>query len=199
MTELNKKNQTSTDPLESPIEAAPDSELEANSKESSVPSDTEDSPEQLLAAAREEARSNYERLLRVSAEFENYKKRSQREIQDFRKYANEALLKALLPVVDDLERAISSARDALPAIAGEQCVVDGVELILKELLKVLENFAVKPIEALGQPFDPNFHQAVMQEATDSQPENMVLQEFQKGYLIHDRLLRPSMVVVSKQP
>ena len=146
--------------------------------------------------AEQESRQNYERLLRVSADFENFKKRSFRETDDFRKYANELLLLELLTVVDNLERAIQST-------SGENneagCVIEGVEMTLKALLKIFERFSVKLIEAVGKPFDPNFHQAMMQEASDLYPENTIISEFQKGYMLHDRLLRPSMVVVSKGP
>ncbi len=144
--------------------------------------------------AEQESRQNYERLLRVSADFENFKKRSFREADDFRKYANELLLMELLSVVDNLERAIQSTSSENNAVG---CVLEGVEMTLKALLKIFDNFSVKPIEAAGKPFDPNFHQAMMQEASDSIPENTIIREFQKGYMLHDRLLRPSMVVVSK--
>ena len=146
--------------------------------------------------AEQESRQHYERLLRVSADFENFKKRSFREADDFRKYANELLLLELLNVVDNLERAIQSTSTENNA-AG--CVIEGVEMTLKALLKIFERFSVKLIEAVGKPFDPNFHQAMMQEASDLYPENTIIREFQKGYLLHDRLLRPSMVVVSKGP
>jgi molecular chaperone GrpE len=147
-----------------------------------------------LEAAKKEAKDNYERLLRVSAEFENYKKRTSREVSEFRKYANEALLKELLTVVDNLERAIGSAKEQADTA---ESFVQGVELTLQEVLKIFEKFHVIPIQALGEPFNPSFHQAVMQQEMDDQPANLVVVELQKGYLIHDRLLRPSMVVVSK--
>jgi len=135
-------------------------------------------------------------LLRVSADFENFKKRSFREADDFRKYANELLLLELLTVVDNLERAIQSTNGEKQEVG---CVIAGVEMTLKALLKIFEKFSVKVIEAEGKPFDPNFHQAMMQEASDVHPENTIIREFQKGYMLHDRLLRPSMVVVSKGP
>lgn len=147
-----------------------------------------------LETAEKEAKESYDRFLRVSAEFENYKKRTTREMDEFRKYANESLIRELLPVVDNLERAIDSSINDKTA---DGFVVEGIDMTLKEILKVLEKFVVKPIDALGKPFDPAFHEAVMQEETDEQPENAVLKELQKGYMIHDRLLRPSMVVVSK--
>jgi len=146
-----------------------------------------------LEIAKQEAKEAYDRFLRVSAEFENYKKRSAREMGDFRKYANQSLIKEMLAVVDNLERALNSSNGIS---SNDKCMADGVSLTLKEILKVFEKFNVKPIEAIGQPFDPTFHQAMMQEETDDYPENTVITELQKGYMIHDRLLRPSMVVVA---
>ena len=146
-----------------------------------------------LETAKQEAKETYDRFLRVSAEFENYKKRSAREMDDLRKYANQSLIVEMLAVVDNLERALISSNGNS---SNDKCMADGVNLTLKEILKVFEKFNVKPIESIGQPFDPNFHQAMMQEETDDYPENTVITELQKGYMIHDRLLRPSMVVVA---
>ncbi|MBT8373731.1 MAG: nucleotide exchange factor GrpE [Deltaproteobacteria bacterium] len=146
-----------------------------------------------LESAKQETRETYERFLRISAEFENYKKRSAREMDDFRKFANQSLIKEMLAVVDNLERALISSNGNSSV---DKCMTDGVNLTLREILKVFEKFNVKPIESIGQPFDPNFHQAMMQEETDDYPENTVITELQKGYMIHDRLLRPSMVVVA---
>ena len=146
-----------------------------------------------LETAKQEAKETYDRFLRVSAEFENYKKRSAREMDDFRKFANQSLIKEMLAVVDNLERALNSSNGNN---SNDKCMADGVNLTLKDILKVFEKFNVKPIESIGQIFDPNFHQAMMQEETDDYPENTVITELQKGYMIHDRLLRPSMVVVA---
>ena len=153
----------------------------------------EESIESKLETSEKAARESYDRFLRVSADFENFKKRSARESADFRKYANESLIRELLPVVDNLERAIASTVSK----SDGNNFVEGVDLTLKEILKVFERFVVKPIDAIGRPFDPTFHQAVMQEETDDQPENTIIEELQKGYTIHDRLLRPTMVVVSR--
>jgi molecular chaperone GrpE len=147
-----------------------------------------------IEQARQEAKENYDRFLRVSAEFENYKKRSSREMEDFRKYANEALIRELLTVVDNLERAIESCDGVDSAKNG---IVEGVLMTHKEVLKILEKFHVQSIDALGKPFDPAFHQAVMQETSEDNIEQVVLKELQKGYMLHTRLLRPTMVVVSK--
>lgn len=157
---------------------------------------TGDDPESVLmekiAAAEAIATENYDRFLRVSAEFENYKKRSAKEINDFRKYANESLLRDLLHVVDNLERALETA-DTSEGAAG---IREGVALTLKDLLKVFERLSVEAVEAMGKPFDPAVHQAVMQQPSAEAPENTVIQELQKGYTIHGRLLRPAMVVVA---
>jgi len=147
-----------------------------------------------LAAKESEAKEYYDRYLRLAAEFDNFKKRSARERDEFRKFANESLIQELLTVADNLERAILSIKDDETASPN---VLKGIDMTYKEILKVFEKFQVKPIDALGEQFDPTFHQAVMQEETDLRPDNTVLSELQKGYLIHDRLLRPSMVVVSK--
>jgi molecular chaperone GrpE len=146
-----------------------------------------------LEAKEQEAKETYDRLLRVSADFENYKKRSARETEEFRKYANQTLLKEMLSVVDNLELAINSSNHGKKT---DKNLIEGLNLTLNEILRVFEKFDVKPIEAQGQTFDPAFHEAVMREETDDFPENTVISEFQKGYLIHDRLLRPAMVVVA---
>jgi len=150
--------------------------------------------EEKLKNTEIEAKQTYDRFLRVSAEFENYKKRSAREMSEFRKYANESLISEMLTVVDSIERAITTSSNDDQV---NSCIIEGVSLTLKEILKVFDNFGVKPIESLCKAFDPNFHQAVMQEECGDHPDNTVIAELQKGYMIHDRLLRPSMVVVSK--
>jgi molecular chaperone GrpE len=171
---------------------------EGASKDETVKVDIEDnsveSLQEKLDNAMAESKQHYDRLLRVSAEFDNFKKRSVREADEFRKFANETLLKDLLLVVDNLERAIASANDTTES---NTCVVEGVQLTLDDILKILSKYGVTPIEAVGRPFDPAFHQAIMQEETDAHPENAVVSEMQKGYLLHDRLLRPAMVVVAK--
>ena len=162
----------------------------------SIPEETApQTPEEKLEKAEAEAKEAYDRFLRASAELENYKKRTQKEMADFRKYANASLLKELLIVVDNLERAIESSNGSNE----EGQLSAGLDLTLRELLKVFKTFHVSPIEALGEPFDPCYHQAMMQQETTDQPENIVLNELQKGYMIHDRLLRPAMVVVSTSP
>ena len=149
---------------------------------------------QRLEEAEQKANDYYDKLLRVSAEFENYKKRTAREMQEVVKYANEKLIKELLTVVDNLERAIDSASGHYDE---NDPLIQGVHLTLNETLKMLERHQVKPVTSLGEPFDPTFHQAMMQEEVEDRPPNTVVKELQKGYLIHDRLLRPALVAVSK--
>ena len=156
--------------------------------------DTVEELQKKMDEALAESQQHYDRLLRVSAEFDNYKKRAVREADEFRKFANEALLRDLLHIVDNLERAITSASESS---AGDECVVQGVSMTRDEILKIFSKYGVTPVEAVGKPFDPAYHQAIMQEETDEHPENTVVSEMQKGYLLHDRLLRPSMVVVAK--
>jgi molecular chaperone GrpE len=162
-------------------------------EESRIAGEDQD-PSSQLQEARQQAQENYDRLLRVSAEFDNYKKRAAREMQDVIKYANEKIFKELLTVVDNLERAIEAAGVDR---TDDDPLVKGIHLTLSEVLKILERHKVNPVKAMGEPFDPAYHQAMMQEEVEDQAPNTVVREMQKGYMIHDRLLRPAMVVVSK--
>jgi molecular chaperone GrpE len=173
----------------------PGSSKEAESEEAEPEKEApkNDDLEERLIAAEEEARANYDRYVRLAAEFDNFRKRSAREMDDYRRFANESLVKELLPVVDNLERALLSAEN--PA-AEENGLKEGVELTLREILRVLDKFGVKPIQSLNEPFNPAYHQAMMQEPRENVPENTVISEMQKGYMLQDRLLRPAMVIVS---
>ena len=133
----------------------------------------------------------YDRLLRKTAEFDNYRKRTDRERQQLADAAAADLLKDLLPLLDDLERALKSDTSDGSAIRR------GVELIHKQLLETLRKRGVTPIEALGQDFDPHFHNAVTYESADGRREGEVVEEFARGYMLGDRLLRPAMVKVAK--
>ena len=172
-------------------------EPEATAPEEQITNGDDDPIKELeakLEAKEKEAEETYDRLLRASAEFDNYKKRSSREMEEFRKFANQSLIKEMLSVVDNLELAMNSTNGHK---AIDKDLLQGLEMTHKEILKVFEKFNVKPIDAKGQPFDPTFHEAVMQEETNDSPKNTVINELQRGYMIHDRLLRPSMVVVAK--
>ncbi|MEW6501432.1 MAG: nucleotide exchange factor GrpE [Thermodesulfobacteriota bacterium] len=146
-----------------------------------------------LEKAREEAKDLQDRLLRLAAEFENFKKRMQRERETAMKYAEEGLLRELLPSLDNLERAVEQGRSS-----GEGAsLLEGVEMTLSGLRNTLEKFGLKPVDGVGQPFDPNLHEALAMEASDTVAPNTILQEYQKGYMFKDRLLRAAKVVVAK--
>ena len=186
----------SSDPQdEIPQATAPSDDQTTATEDQAVDSAApEQTLDEKLEAAEQQARDNHERFLRAAAELDNFRKRKEREVSDLRKYANQALLRDLLGVVDNLERALASSREN----SEPESLTEGVDMTLKELLKIFDQFGVKSIEALQQPFDPTLHEAVMQEPSDAVPPNTVIKELQKGYLLRDRLLRPSMVVVSKE-
>lgn len=148
-----------------------------------------------LKVKEEEAKNNYDRLIRQSAEIENFKKRAIREKEDAIRYANETLVKELLPIVDNLERAMSHAKSS----GNGEPLVEGVEMILKGLFDALGKYGLSQISATGQPFDPQLHEAMAQVESDSSAPNTVLEEHQKGYLLKERLLRPALVTVVKGP
>ncbi len=189
--DASKKNEKNTDAVE---KDELDQLSEAEKADENQVDDLQAELAEKLKAKEQEAQEHYDRLLRVSAEFENYKKRASREMEDFRKFSNQSLIKEMLSVVDNLELAINSTNGHNGIDKG---LVDGLEMTHREILKVFEKFKVKPISAKGQAFDPTFHEAVMQEESDDHADNTVINELQKGYMIHDRLLRPSMVVVAK--
>jgi molecular chaperone GrpE len=151
--------------------------------------------QELEQKAREAAEAN-DKYLRTSADFDNYRKRMQRDLADFRKYANEQMARELLSVVDHLALAIKHAAEAGESKDGLR---QGVELVYKQLHDVLEKFGITSFESQGEPFDPAKHDAIMQEETDAVPENTVVQVFQEGYLYHDKVLRHARVGVSKKP
>jgi len=134
-----------------------------------------------------------DRLLRLQAEFENYKKRMARERSEFMKFANEGLILECLPVLDNLERAVATARSSPEA----QGVTEGLEIILRLFQATLEKAGVKPIVALEHEFDPNLQQAVAQVGSTDGRDNLVVEEVRKGYLLEGRVLRPSLVKVAR--
>ena len=135
------------------------------------------------------------RLLYQQAEFENFKKLKAKEKQELLRFGNETLVKEMLPVIDNLERAIEHASKT----SESKAIVEGVELTLSGLLKVLEKFGVQRVEAQGKKFDPNLHEAVYEEERKDVAPGTVVGELQKGYIMDGRLLRPAMVSVAKKP
>jgi molecular chaperone GrpE len=147
-----------------------------------------------LAQARLAAAETADRLLRLAAEFENYKKRMERDRALALKYAEEQVFKELLPCIDNLERAIEQGRKT--GNAGD--LLAGVELTHKGLMSALEKFELVPMQSIGSPFDPNIHEALAMEVSSEVDANCVLREFEKGYRYKDRLIRPAKVVVAKK-
>lgn len=148
----------------------------------------------LLAAKEEEIESLQQRYLRLAADFENFRRRTQREAAEIRRTANEALLRELLQVVDNFERALEAARSQLP-----ENLVTGIEMIYKQLGNILTKEGVQPIESVGKPFDPLYQEAFEQVETTELPDGTVTEEIQKGYLLQGKVLRPALVKVAKKP
>ena len=163
------------------------------SGESPVATEHDQSTSSDVAQLQKERDDYYDRLLRKTAEFDNYRKRTDRERLQLAEAAAADLIKDLLPLVDDLERAIKS--DAGHEAAAP--ILRGVELIHKQLLDTLRKRGVTPIEALGADFDPHYHNAVSHEPAEGRRDGEVVEEFRRGYMLGDRLLRPAMVKVAK--
>lgn len=141
---------------------------------------------------QEESQRNYDNYLRALAEVENTKKRVAREREEYLKFANVNIVKKILPLIDDLNRAIEMARLS----ADVEALAKGVEMVANQLGEVLKGEGVTAIESVGKPFDPQYHEALTVQASDEHPENTVIEQFQTGYVMHDRVIRPSLVKVS---
>lgn len=165
---------------------------EKAAQESDEGTDENAGPETLTEAQEAIAELN-ERIVRLTADFDNFRKRAQREKDEARQFANQGLLEKLLPVLDNFEMALMAVKDADPSVR------DGVQMILDQLLGVLKESGVEPVDAMGQPFDPNLHEALSQEETTEVEEGTVVQQVQRGYKLNDRLVRPARVVVAKAP
>ena len=142
-----------------------------------------------------EAKANYDLFLRERAENENFKRRMQRDKSEALRFANEPLVRDILPVLDNLERALSHAQ----AGSGGQSLVDGVTLVARAFLETLEKHGVSRVSAKGQPFDPTKHEAMAQVDSTEVAPNTVVEEYTPAYMLHDRLLRPALVTVAKAP
>ena len=146
-----------------------------------------------LVDAREQIDELNARVLRLTADYDNYRKRAQREKEDVRQFSNQDLLEKLLPVLDNFEMAITAVKEADPSIK------DGVQMIYDQLFAVLKGSGMEPIDAMGEAFDPNLHEALSQEETADVNEGTVVQQVQRGYKLNERLVRPARVVVAKAP
>lgn len=183
-----KKNEGSE--LESELEAANDNEPEVVEAE-----DEKEPLQDQLAKALAEAKVHQEQYLRTLAEMENLRKRTQRDKEELAKFANESILREILPVIDNLERAVEHAEQA----KSNDGLFEGVQMTLTQFSQLLDKFGVKPVDAIGQPFDPAYHQAMGQMESEDHPVNTVVQQMQKGYELNSRLLRPAFVMLAKAP
>jgi len=147
-----------------------------------------------IETVQEASDKNLDLYIRSQAEIDNIKKRYQKERQSLVKFANESLIKQLLPVVDNLEKAITHSQDE----DSIEAIREGVDLTLKGLTDILQKAGVETVEAAGEQFDPNFHEAVSEMADDGVEPGTVIKDLQKGYILNQRLIRPSMVIVSKK-
>jgi molecular chaperone GrpE len=194
MATLQQLNLHETRAMRDSSEKTNESEV-SESAESLVETTAESLPsaDEKQAAAADELKAAQDRYLRLAAEFENYKKRAQKDQTDYIKYANERLLQDLLTVLDNLQRALQHAQQP----GGTNGLVQGVELTCKHYVEALSRHGVKEIPSVGLPFDPAVHQAVaLVDAEDGQAPNTVVAEHAKGYYLYDRVLRPAMVTVT---
>lgn len=167
-------------------------EAEETPEQEETEKNDEVSLEDELLSMKEQVEESENKYLKLYAEFENFKRRNRQEAELNSKYKDQKFAENLLPVIDNLERALAIDGTEESFIALNK----GVEMVYKNLVEILEKHDIKAIDALNQPFDPNFHQAVMTEATDKE-SNIVIEEFQKGYILKDRVIRPTMVKVSE--
>ncbi|MEF3311592.1 nucleotide exchange factor GrpE [Paenibacillus sp. GYB004] len=148
--------------------------------------------ERQLEEQRKLADEHYQRYLRTQADFDNFRRRSRQEKEDFAKYASVKLIEQLIPVIDNFERAITASKDN----TDHEALLKGVDMIYRQLDQVLVQEGLQRIEAVGRPFNPEFHQAVMQVESEEHEEGTVVEELQTGYMLKDKVIRPSMVKVS---
>ena len=190
-----KSHHKSHNPPEGPDAPAGPDEQSPPAEPSAQDAAVQNAPTQ-LEAIQAERDDLLARLQRVSADYVNYQKRVQRDIVQAREYANEELIKSLLGVLDDMERALEAARQNHSA---EDPLLVGMELVHKKALEALGRFGLCRILTEGQPFDPEKHAALMQQPSDRHPPGIVLKELQAGYRLKDRTIRPAHVIVSKEP
>lgn len=175
----------------------PSTEATTPVAEETAPEEPEDELTRLhkaLDAKTQEAKDHFDARLRLQAEFDNFKKRKDKELQDFRRYANEDILREMLGVADDFYRAIAAAEQTHKL----EDFLKGIEMIFEKFLGALKRKGIKEIEAEGQPFNPEIHEAVMQMERDDVEEGTVVSVFQKGYMLHDRVIVAPKVAVSKK-
>ncbi|MBP2017358.1 molecular chaperone GrpE [Symbiobacterium terraclitae] len=195
MEEQSRNTPRDQTPPEPPPDGAPEQEQTETAQPAAEAPEAASADQESQAAQAAEAKvaELTERLIRLHADFENYRRRMQREKEEVAVYGNQRLLLNLLPVLDNLERAL-----ATPPTPGDERLREGVELTARAFRAVLEKEGVTPIEAVGKPFDPNLHEAMMTDEDPEQEDGVVLAEFQKGYRLGDRVIRASLVKVNRR-
>jgi molecular chaperone GrpE len=193
--EENIEDHTKDDPKGAPEEQAEANDEKVEQEKKEIPLEEMKKAELIekIKEIQESADKNYDLFMRSVAEFENSKKRFQKEKSDLIKFSNESLIKQLLLVIDNLEKAISASQNENSV----EAVREGIELTLKGLVDTLERSGLAQVEAEGKPFDPNFHEAISEMEDNKVEPGTVIQVLQKGYTLNERLIRPAMVVVSK--
>jgi len=197
MGEPGKKNgavTTDTD-VEKVSEDHLESKLHKNKKKKEDKNSEIEELKKRLEEKEKEAKENFDRFLRTAADLENYKKRAAREKEDWMKFANEDLMKSILPFIDNLERAVNHAEK----VVDTGVLTEGIKLTLQQILQTLNRFGLVQFDSVGKPFDPARHEAMLVVETDQHEPDQVVEEFQRGYLFNERLLRPATVSVAKSP
>ncbi|WNQ14211.1 nucleotide exchange factor GrpE [Paenibacillus aurantius] len=168
--------------------------MDKETKEDNVPEEQSASAAQAaeLEELRKQVEEHQQRFLRAQADFDNFRRRSRQEKEDFAKYASAKVIEQLLPIVDNFERALTSSKETKDF----EALLKGLEMTARQLEQVLKNEGLQAMETVGQPFNPDFHQAIMQVESEEHGEGIVVEEVQKGYVLKDKVLRPAMVKVS---
>lgn len=189
------------DELKQVLKAKKNADSSAKASEEEIGEETVSTPissegfEAELAKAKAQAQENQDKYLRLYAEFENFRKRSQKEKEDFSRYASERVITELLPILDDFERALSHAESSKDM----KVLVEGVKMVERQMAAVLERFGLKAFSSLGESFNPHRHEAMAHQASSKYPADTVMAEYRKGYTMNDKLVRPALVAVSKGP
>lgn len=194
---LNEATPKEVETEETQAEETEETVVSPSEPETEEPQEVASEPtvEEQLDVAKQQVKDWQDRYLRLNAEFENYKKRMAKENTEKLKYYHIGLIKELLPALDSMEQAIEHGQKENATIAA---MLEGIEMVYKLNQEALEKFSVSKVKAIGEPFDPTVHQAVGTVASDTIPEDHVVDQFQVGYLLHDRVIRPAMVRVSKK-
>ena len=148
-----------------------------------------------LNGVQKESKEHQDKYIRLYAEFENYRRRAQKEKEDLARYAHEQVIKELLPVLDDLERALTHAEQSKDL----KSLIEGIHLVERQLLSNLERFGLKAFSAIGEVFNPHLHEAMAHQESTKHPADTVISEYRKGYTLHGKLVRPALVAVAKSP